>query len=112
MSFPSIASVKGETGVGRTADLIHRAHLAVKIKPERLKQMDPKDLSLNEYVKYYLPKLRMYIHCLRDHGCGFCLLGDWMSVTGSVCLKPLASVSELNEYLFLPLLRSGSLSGL
>jgi hypothetical protein len=43
---------------------------------------------------------------------GICLLGDCISVTGSVCLKPLASVSELNEYLFLPLLRSGSLSGL
>ena len=45
MSFPSIATVKGETGVGRTADLIQRGHLAVKIKPERLKQMDPKDLA-------------------------------------------------------------------
>ncbi len=44
MSFPSIASVKGETGVGRTADLIKRAHLAVKIKPERLNQKGPKDL--------------------------------------------------------------------
>ena len=98
--------------MGRTADLIHRAHLAVKIKPERLKQMDPKDLSLNKYVKYYLPKLRMYSHYWRDHSCGGCLHGECMSVTGSVCLKPLASVSELNEYLFLPLLRSGSLSGL
>jgi hypothetical protein len=107
-----IATIKDDTGVGRTADLIKRAHLAVKIKPERLKQRDPKDLSLNEYVKYYLPKLRMSSHYWRDHGCGYCLDCDCMSVTGSVCLKPLASVSELNEYLFLPLLRSGSLSGL
>ena len=112
MSFPSIASVKGETGVGRTADLIQRGHLAVKIKPERYNQRDPKDLSLSEYVKYYLPKLRMSSHRWRNHGCGFCLRGNCMSVTGSVCLKPLASVSELNEYLFLPLLRSGSLSDL
>ena len=59
MSFPSIASVKGESGVGRTADLIHRGNLAVKIKPERLKQRDPKDLILIENVKYYLPKLQM-----------------------------------------------------
>ncbi len=109
MSFPSIASVKGETGVSRTADLILGPHLAVKIKPERLNERGPKDLSLNQYVKYHLPKLHI-AHCLRDGG-GL-LLGDCMSVTGSVCLKPLASVSEINEYLFLPLLRSGSLSGL
>ena len=42
--------------MGRTADLIHRGYLAVKIKPERLKQRDPKDLSLSEYVNYYLQK--------------------------------------------------------
>ena len=98
--------------MGRTADLIHRGYLAVKIKPERLKQRDPKDLSLSEYVKYYLPKLRICSHYWRDLGCGFSLDCEYISVTGSVCLKPLASVSELNEYLFLPLLRSGSLSGL
>ena len=63
-------------------------------------------------MKYHLPKLRMHSHHWRDHGCGFCLECEYVSVTGSVCLKPLASVSELNEYLFLPLLRSGSLSGL
>ena len=57
-------------------------------------------------------KVRMCVHHWWDLGCGFCLRGDRISVTGSVCLKPLASMSELNEYLFLPLLRSGSLSGL
>ena len=59
-----------------------------------------------------IAKVLMCVHYWRDLGYGFCLLGDCISVTGSVCLKPLASMSELNEYLFLPLLRSGSLSGL
>ena len=111
MSFPLIATIKDDTGVGRTADLIKRAHLAVKIKPESLNQKGPKEYSLNQYVKYHLPKFQI-AHCLRDHVYGFYLLGECISVTGSVCLKPLASVSELNEYLFLPLLSSGSLSGL